>query len=231
MKVFPKLIDAITHSESESNLAIFSKEIGLGGKRHFLVCSREQFWEAYRKLSVKKHYEIILPNKPCKLYFDLEFDIRYNKERDGKVMTAELIELVVKTLKELLGSEVDLSDIIDLDSSSEVKFSKHIIFRYILERMELFMALSFFKQYFNTMFFQKCSFSKCVFMDVESCRRFVDSISAVATPQQRILFTVLKKNDQQMLFIDNRVYAKNQNFRTDFHFKKFNEMFIKLNSA
>ena len=26
MKVFPKLIDAITHSESESNLAIFSKE-------------------------------------------------------------------------------------------------------------------------------------------------------------------------------------------------------------
>lgn len=147
MKVFPKLIDAITHSESESNLAIFSKEIGLGGQRHFLVCSREQFWEAYRNLPVKKHYEIVLPNKPCKLYFDLEFDIRYNKEKDGKVMTAELIELVVKTLTELFESEVDMGDIIDLDSSSDVKFSKHIIFRYILEGIELLKAISLFRKY------------------------------------------------------------------------------------
>ena len=126
MRVFSKLMDAIEHSQTEEDLAVFSKEIALGGQRMFLVDSRLKFWEVYVKLPVKKHYEVILEGQPCKLYFDLEFEIKHNRNKDGSRMTQVLVELVTKTLKSF---GISSKDVVSLDSSSEMKFSKHLIFR------------------------------------------------------------------------------------------------------
>ena len=71
MKVFSKLSDAIEHSQTAEDLAVFSKEISLSGQRIFLVETRIKFWDVYVNLPLKKHYEVILDDQPCKLFFDL----------------------------------------------------------------------------------------------------------------------------------------------------------------
>ena len=129
MKVFSKLNDAIRHSETGQDLVVFSKEIGLGGQRHFLVSTREHFWEIYRNLPLKNHYEIILPEKPCKLYFDLDYNLHLNKNKDGSRMTDALIDLVSRSLFQEYGVKVNLADLVILDSTTKEKFSKHLIFR------------------------------------------------------------------------------------------------------
>ena len=129
MNLFWKLDEAIKHSESQPDLAVFSKEIGLGGQRHFLVSTRAEFWTIYNKLHTKKHYEVILPEKPCKLYLDLEYGIHLNRSKEGMKMIEVLIDLVSKCLLQEFEIILDLDDLILLDSSNEAKFSKHMIIR------------------------------------------------------------------------------------------------------
>lgn len=110
-------------------MAVFAKEVGLSGQRHFLVATTEEFWDIYKKLPTKKHYEVILPGKPCKLYLDLEFLLDLNKSKDGNVLTDITIEVVKRSLLQDFGVRTNLEDVIILDSTSEKKFSRHLIFR------------------------------------------------------------------------------------------------------
>ena len=129
MKLFWSLDDAIRHSEGETNMAVFAKEVGLSGQRHFLVSTTEEFWDIYKKLPSKKHYEVILPGKPCKLYLDLEFMLDLNISKDGDILTDIIIEVVKRSLLQDFGVGTDLQDVIILDSTTLKKFSRHLIFR------------------------------------------------------------------------------------------------------
>ncbi|XP_065452840.1 DNA-directed primase/polymerase protein isoform X5 [Chrysemys picta bellii] len=73
-------------------------------------------------------YEVIPEKAVCKLYFDLEFYKPVNPEADGKKMIAKLIELVSKKLEELYGVKCSVEDVLNLDSSTDEKFSHHLIF-------------------------------------------------------------------------------------------------------
>lgn len=46
-------------------------------------------------------YEVIPENAVCKLYFDLEFCIPANPGADGKQMVADLIEVILKTVRNI----------------------------------------------------------------------------------------------------------------------------------
>ena len=138
MKLFYQLEAAITFSKNDPTLAVFSKEHGFGGKRHFLVCSREEFWKMYQNIPFKKYYEVILSEKPCKLYFDLEFDISLNRSKEEFQLTKLLIDVVMEQMMENFGIETSSEDLCVLDSSSEYKFSVHVIFRLVIERNSFF---------------------------------------------------------------------------------------------
>ncbi|XP_040461451.1 DNA-directed primase/polymerase protein isoform X3 [Falco naumanni] len=73
-------------------------------------------------------YEVIPEKDACKLYFDLEFYKPANPDADGKSMVAKLIELVSQKLKELYDVNCSAKDVLDLDSSTDEKFSRHLIF-------------------------------------------------------------------------------------------------------
>ncbi|OBS66898.1 hypothetical protein A6R68_04558 [Neotoma lepida] len=74
-------------------------------------------------------YEVIPENAVCKLYFDLEFNKLANPGADGKKMVALLIEHVCKALEELYNVHCSAEDVFNLDSSTEEKFSRHLIFQ------------------------------------------------------------------------------------------------------
>lgn len=73
-------------------------------------------------------YEVIPEKDACKLYFDLEFYKAANPGADGKDMVAKLIELVSQKLKELYDVNCSARDVLNLDSSTDEKFSRHLIF-------------------------------------------------------------------------------------------------------
>ena len=129
MNVFYKLAEALSFAKSNDSLAIFSKQVGLKGEHIFIVGSKEDFWELYEHLSVKKHYEVIRKEDLCKLYFDLEFDIRRNGEKDGEQMTRQFVYYIIDVVQEKYQLSINQQDIIELDSSSNFKFSRHLVFR------------------------------------------------------------------------------------------------------
>ncbi|NXD70187.1 PRIPO protein, partial [Eolophus roseicapillus] len=101
------------------------------GQRFYLVTSYEELWFYYTKgykTSLMHCYEVIPEKDPCKLYFDLEFYKPANPDADGESMVAKLIELVSQKLKELYGVNCSAKDVLNLDSSTDEKFSRHLIF-------------------------------------------------------------------------------------------------------
>ncbi|NXG75682.1 PRIPO protein, partial [Baryphthengus martii] len=101
------------------------------GQRFYLVTTYKELWFYYTKdykTSLMHCYEVIPEKGACKLYFDLEFYKPANPSADGKTMVANLIELVSRKLKELYDVNCSAKDVLNLDSSTDEKFSRHLIF-------------------------------------------------------------------------------------------------------
>lgn len=68
-----------------------------------------------------------LQNVPCKLYFDLEFKKKLNPKIDSASLMQKFKARLISHLKETFGIILTESNILDLDSSTEEKFSRHVI--------------------------------------------------------------------------------------------------------
>ncbi|KAJ1621400.1 hypothetical protein T492DRAFT_357735 [Pavlovales sp. CCMP2436] len=57
---------------------VWAHELSSTGARSYIVASVCDFWSVYRTLRpmVRRHYELIEADRPCRLYFDLEFALR-----------------------------------------------------------------------------------------------------------------------------------------------------------
>lgn len=109
---------------------IFTYEALEAGKRHFLLAENDVFMERYFQIPLQNRhvYEIIRYTFPCRLYFDLEFNRRVNPSVDGNELTRRWVELVIWKLHELYEVACQPEDIVALDSSTDEKFSKHLVF-------------------------------------------------------------------------------------------------------
>ncbi|XP_054539498.1 DNA-directed primase/polymerase protein isoform X5 [Pan troglodytes] len=110
---------------------VFALECKVGdGQRIYLVTTYAEFWFYYKSRKNLLHcYEVIPENAVCKLYFDLEFNKPANPGADGKKMVALLIQYVRKALQELYGVNCSAEDVLNLHSSTDEKFSRHLIFQ------------------------------------------------------------------------------------------------------
>nr|XP_007998585.2 DNA-directed primase/polymerase protein isoform X3 [Chlorocebus sabaeus]XP_007998586.2 DNA-directed primase/polymerase protein isoform X3 [Chlorocebus sabaeus] len=115
----------------KEDVHVFALEYKVGdGQRIYLVTTYAEFWFYYKSRKNLLHcYEVIPENAVCKLYFDLEFNKPANPGADGKKMVALLIEYVCKVLRELYGVNCSAEDVLNLDSSTDEKFSRHLIFQ------------------------------------------------------------------------------------------------------
>ncbi|XP_016066767.1 PREDICTED: DNA-directed primase/polymerase protein isoform X1 [Miniopterus natalensis] len=131
-KLFPRQSQAFNFVQScKEDVHVFALECKVGsGQRIYLVTSYIQLWFYYKSRKNLLHcYEVIPENAVCKLYFDLEFNKLANPGADGKKMVALLIEHVCKALKELYSVNCSAEDVFNLDSSTDEKFSRHLIFQ------------------------------------------------------------------------------------------------------
>ncbi|XP_026702936.1 DNA-directed primase/polymerase protein isoform X2 [Athene cunicularia] len=132
-KIFCRQAEAFSYVKTcKEDVHVFALEKNTqSGQRFYLVTTYKELWFYYTKgykTSLMHCYEVIPEKDACKLYFDLEFYKPANPDADGKSMVAKLIELVSQKLKELYDVNCSAKDVLNLDSSTDEKFSRHLIF-------------------------------------------------------------------------------------------------------
>jgi hypothetical protein len=122
-------VDA-SDTSCSSYYKLFSFESLQSGKRSFVVGSLSKFYSLYFDLPLHhRHvYEIIRHSFPCRLYFDLEYLVPYNPLMDGNLLTKKFISLIFWKFYSLFHLCLDWKNVLVLDSTTDEKFSKHLIF-------------------------------------------------------------------------------------------------------
>ncbi|XP_060119722.1 DNA-directed primase/polymerase protein-like isoform X1 [Heteronotia binoei] len=133
-KLFHRQIQAFNFAKNcKEDVHVFALEKNAENKQRFyLVTTYTELWFYYNKhyeTNLMHCYEVIPENAVCKLYFDLEFYIPTNPGADGQQMVAVLIEFICKKLEQHYGVKCSAEDVLNLDSSTEEKFSRHLIFQ------------------------------------------------------------------------------------------------------
>ncbi|XP_061439823.1 DNA-directed primase/polymerase protein isoform X2 [Rhineura floridana] len=133
-KLFHRQTQAFNYAKTcKEDVHVFALEKNTENKQRFyLVTTYTELWFYYSKhceTSLMHCYEVIPEEAVCKLYFDLEFYIPANQGADGNQMVADLIEFVCKKIDERYGIKCSVEDILNLDSSTDEKFSCHLIFQ------------------------------------------------------------------------------------------------------
>ncbi|XP_045816541.1 DNA-directed primase/polymerase protein-like [Trifolium pratense] len=128
---FPRQDEAINFAKGQEDVHLFSYQDHFNGQRRFLASTYTEFWRRYKNMDSKSrhHYEVIQEGLPCHLYFDLEFNKRVNVGKNGDEMVDLLISIVLEALHEKYEIHGDHDWIVELDSSTEDKFSRHLIIR------------------------------------------------------------------------------------------------------
>ncbi|GMN44528.1 hypothetical protein TIFTF001_013734 [Ficus carica] len=127
----PRQDEAIKFAKGHENARVFSYQDHYNGQRRFLVSTYKEFWKRYKNMDSKfrHHYEVIQEGLPCHLYFDLEFSRKENAERDGDEMVDLLISIILEGFHDKYSIQGNHEWILELDSSTDVKFSRHLIIR------------------------------------------------------------------------------------------------------
>ncbi|XP_051558317.1 DNA-directed primase/polymerase protein isoform X1 [Myxocyprinus asiaticus] len=224
-RLFPRQSAAIAftqHIKQDVHIFSLEKEGSDAGQRIFLVTSYSELWHYYstHRQSLMHCYEVILEGAVCKLYFDLEFHKASNTHLDGKIMVAKLIQYVCEKMKEVYGVHCSAKDVLNLDSSTSEKFSRHLIFM---------LPSAAFKDNFHvgrfihgilhpaTNSLQKSNpeAPTTAFFPRES-KDDVDGSQTKKTKceEDDLSFLIVKsRNGQEQLLVDMGVYTKNRNFR------------------
>lgn len=182
--------------------------------RVFLVAHPTVFWyfDVKQQPSDRCSYEIIPELSVCKLYFDLEFDKEFNPYIDGVKITETFIKIVNYYLEREWAICVNRSHILDLDSTSEIKFSRHLIY-----------------QLPNAAFCDNFNVGRFVKMICSHLRDFIFKLPISSTTTPNILedlctlnlldraaiyeLLIFDNKGNQKLFCDEAVYTKNRHFR------------------
>eukprot|EP00111_Clytia_hemisphaerica_P011405 TCONS_00033405-protein len=215
-KKFHRQQDALEYCQrvKEKSVCLFSLE-KQDGKRSFLVTTRKQFWNRYNTMDpTKKHfYEVIMENNPCRLYFDIEYKYEFNPGLDGCAVTDLFIRYVCHCLNKEFNIHCTPKNVIDMSSSTNTKFSRHLIF--------IHPKLLFQNNIQCGDFVKEICFSLRSFFLTGSHNKFLpinddgDSkeniINAPTKDLQDIM--IMNEKNEQMFICDLCVYTKNRNFR------------------
>ena len=163
---FYKLNNALECASNIPGSMVFAYEINSMRKRRYQVTDLSKFWPNYYLNRSKKYYEVIPANQQCKLYFDLEFQKAENVGKNGDEMTLSLIKATNSLLEQLFNHKSSQEDVLILDSSTDSKFSKHLIF------------------------------TKTVFEDNKACGHFVNILLQQLSEEEKSMMIVRNKDSE-----------------------------------
>ncbi|KAH6835040.1 DNA primase [Perilla frutescens var. hirtella] len=206
---FPKQDEAMKFGKEHANVRLFSYQDHMNGQRRFLVSTYKEFWRRYKEMSskVRHHYEVIQEGLPCHLYFDLEFNKRENAGRNGDEMVDLLLIVIFDALLEKYSIQGSEDFVIELDSSTEDKFSRHLIIR---------LPKTAFKDNLHAGAFV-----------AEICSRIQNYRESDKKYDKLLISKGSNSADSALhLFVDTAVYSRNRCFRLPFSSKAGKSSFL-----
>ena len=239
-KEFPKQNQAIKFANScRYSVGVFSFEsakFGTSGQRHFVVSAYHTFVHRYLDLLQEKapphFYEVILEGTVCRLYFDIEYKRQSNPSVDGIELLEIFIQFVCFCLYVLFGIHCDRQHILDLESSSGNKFSRHLIFHLTNAAFQNNREIGNFVAFIcNELRTLKCTDSMQSLQPTPyPVSRLASWRSSVDCPAKESLLKLFVLNDKgnEVLICDEGVYTKNRNFRLYLSSKLGKDICLKL---
>ena len=196
-----------------------------------MVASLQEFWPHYSLLEPgdRCYYEILREREPCHLYFDLEFLFALNPECNGDHMVRVLVARVQRALLVRFGVVLRDEAVVHLCSSSEKKFSRHLICH--LEGCLFGAFLSPLVSDLNSAPFYSHGLSTPTTADSVQCGHFVRRLcanlelearaaessagtSAATAPEHDVRCLLVRIDAEaptrRALFVDTGVYTKNR---------------------
>ena len=138
-EVFPTQAEAFKFADARPGLGIqvFSQDKCSTGAKSYVAATTKGFWSMYLKLApVERHFgEIIREGTPCRVYFDVEFRIGDDDVvAESHALGSQRVDILLRALHVELAKEypeqyakVGPMQVVELDSSSPIKFSRHLI--------------------------------------------------------------------------------------------------------
>ncbi|XP_008559029.1 DNA-directed primase/polymerase protein isoform X2 [Microplitis demolitor] len=174
------------------------------GHRRFIVAHPEVYWWYFNRALPERRcaYEVIPEGNPCCLYLDLEYQNDLNPRKNGPHMTQTLIEIIICYFLKHWGLSITKKNVLNLDSTTQSKFSRHLIFR---------IKDTAFTDNINA-----GRFIKSICSDIEEYIAtdgvaFHDVLSYFKREDLEELF--IETGKRKKLFIDTAVYSRNRHFR------------------
>lgn len=185
---------------------VFAVELSGAGRRSFVVAGRAEFLRWYLALPpLRRHvYEVVREKSPCKLYFDLEFCVARNRELDGDYLVDIVVAASTALALELFGLELRRRDFIELDSSTDSKFSRHLVLNLCDNNIDRTNT-----EAYRSKSSQHRLRGPILFADNRECGAFARRVFEMA----RADLIVLSKDGEPQPFIDLAVYTRNRCFR------------------
>ncbi len=114
-------------SGQHPGLRVWAYEVYKGAK-NFHVCSKAIFWNKYKKINQNRYYyEIIQSDHSCRLFFDFDVNKELNPLFDADRSMTIFFLYLRAFVYELLEIELTLCDILQLEATTDSKFSKHFV--------------------------------------------------------------------------------------------------------
>ena len=212
-RYFPRQQFAVEFCDDkrEPCLRLFTYEKA-NGKRKFLVTTQRQFWERYKVLadSQRHYYEVIRLQDPCRLYFDIEYYREFNPDKNEAETLVIFVDYVFHCIQTKYDIHCTRENVVDLDSSTDLKFSRHLIFH--LNQDEIL-----FRNNHECGEFVKeiCSCLE-LFLENNVHNRYLpcgDVEKQVFLSRVSLQQIFVKTEQGSALLCDLSVYSKNRNFR------------------
>jgi hypothetical protein len=194
---------------------IFAEETSAVGKRKYIVGHLGRFLQQYwreRDPRSRHCYELIREGTPCRLYFDLEFCKISNphiSSSESEVLMNEFIAELCCEFDLAYDIKIDRSCIVDLDSTTDKKFSRHLIVH--LPKQQLFVdarSAGFFAKTLVERLAHELSIGTLA-QKRQTLAKYLFVNSKPANPNETS--TVIKKG--ATCFVDLSVYTRNRLFR------------------
>ncbi|KAI1700698.1 DNA-directed primase/polymerase protein [Ditylenchus destructor] len=182
-------IDAIARTTGQPDMRVWAFEAPKfkPACRKFVAAHHRSFYLWYRECdeSLRHFYEIIQEGRPCRLYFDLEYKKEHNPKVNPERMLHQFIDVCVRVIHDMMDFELDRDkSFLTLDSSSDSKFSVHIIVHFPEQRL------------------------------FQSCVALKPLVNRICAQMLKDNVGVIKDEDgSSKLLCDRSVYSRNRNFR------------------
>lgn len=145
--------------------------------------------------------QIIPEYSPCRLYLDLEYSKELNPNSDGPSMTNTIIDIFCAYFLYHWGLPYNTYNVLNLDSSTSAKFSRHVIFN---------IKDVAFKDSYHVGRLVK-SVCKDIMDGASAEENLHSALSCFSRGKLEQLFVQTSKD--RRLFVDTGVYTKNRHFR------------------